>query len=283
MLKTKEGRLDVIIMGMTKKEKEKFKSYRRGFWFLITLITLVSSGWALIYTWRMNVEKDKQDQAFALYKKDIELYRKDVSNLYNQFSTMQIKETNSSDIPVTAYIYAPEVQVTAINEYTPDTYPFLRTDYNRITQLFAIRRHPITGKVSFHHGLDMVTEYQGLIIASASGIVSEVGNDRFYGNYVIIKHGEYYTLYGHLLEYYLYKGQTVKKGQFLGRMGDTGYSEGAHLHFEVFKLIRNEETGKEERKRIDPLTGSGEEGYRGLQGYLNMEYIAGVNGVYVED
>jgi murein DD-endopeptidase MepM/ murein hydrolase activator NlpD len=66
-----------------------------------------------------------------------------------------------------------------------------------------------------------------------------------YGNYVIIDHGNgYRTLYGHLSTIYVGNGQTVRRGDRIGRMGSTGRSTGVHLHFEI---SRN-------GVRFDPLT-----------------------------
>ncbi len=55
-----------------------------------------------------------------------------------------------------------------------------------------------------------------------------------YGNYVVIAHdGTYSTLYGHLTAAYVSVGETVKQGQVIGAIGSTGFSTGAHLHFEI--------------------------------------------------
>ena len=65
-----------------------------------------------------------------------------------------------------------------------------------------------------------------------------------YGNFVKVKHLDgYYTLYAHLKNVYVKKGQKLKQGEFIGFMGNTGRSYGAHLHFEVRNTKDN---------RIDP-------------------------------
>lgn len=86
------------------------------------------------------------------------------------------------------------------------------------------------------------------IIASESGTVVDTGdgygntypNRRIYGNFVNIEHDDtlngkkVYTIYAHLLkELIVKKGQHVRKGQVLGYMGNSGYSNGQHLHFEL--------------------------------------------------
>lgn len=97
-----------------------------------------------------------------------------------------------------------------------------------------------------HVGVDVV-KYRGqldYIIAHTEGTVVEVVKNYnrtdksggSYGNYVRLKHPNgYYTLYAHMKygSVMVSKGQSVKKGQVIGYMGNTGYSKGAHLHFEV--------------------------------------------------
>ncbi len=90
-----------------------------------------------------------------------------------------------------------------------------------------------------HKGIDISgKDAEGcLVVAGASGVVTEAGyNSGGYGNYVKINHGNgIETLYAHMLDNSLAvsAGDTVQKGQVVGQVGNTGYSFGAHLHFEV--------------------------------------------------
>ena len=109
-----------------------------------------------------------------------------------------------------------------------------------ITSLYGPRGN------GFHKGVDIVGEGHTTckIKAHSSGVVEYIqtgyvnkpglkGNDS-YGNLVKIKHSNgYSTLYAHLSEVYVKKGQHVSQGEHLGYMGNTGNSYGAHLHFEV--------------------------------------------------
>lgn len=97
-----------------------------------------------------------------------------------------------------------------------------------------------------HVGVDVV-KYKGqpaYIIAHTEGTVVELVKNynrtdktgSSYGNYVLLRHPNgYYTLYAHMKygSVTVSKGQWVSKGQAIGYMGNTGYSQGAHLHFEV--------------------------------------------------
>ena len=90
-----------------------------------------------------------------------------------------------------------------------------------------------------HKGIDISGKNASgsLVVAGASGVVTEAGwNAGGYGNYVKINHGNgIETLYAHMLDnsVAVSPGDVVQKGQVVGQVGNTGYSFGAHLHFEV--------------------------------------------------
>lgn len=99
-------------------------------------------------------------------------------------------------------------------------------------------------KGAAHNGIDIVNKGYtlGYIVAHSDGVVVGTRNNcsgfekGSYGNYVKIKHSNgYYTLYAHMAynTVRVSVGQRVSEGQVLGYMGNTGYSFGGHLHFEV--------------------------------------------------
>ncbi|MEM1334236.1 MAG: M23 family metallopeptidase, partial [Actinomycetota bacterium] len=72
------------------------------------------------------------------------------------------------------------------------------------------------------------------IVAAADGVVLSAGWRTGYGNTVVISHGGgYTTLYAHQTDINVSNGQTVAGGELIGWVGSTGWSTGAHLHFEV--------------------------------------------------
>ena len=115
----------------------------------------------------------------------------------------------------------------------------------RWTSPYGWRADPFTGVRSFHTGTDMACPEGTPILAAMSGRISEVGNNRTYGNYIIINHGNgYQTVYAHMSKTISKKGQWVTQGSKIGLVGSTGYSTGPHLHFMVYK----------NGNRIDPMT-----------------------------
>ncbi len=86
-----------------------------------------------------------------------------------------------------------------------------------------------------HKGFDIASGQGTPVRAVAAGTVVFAGwSNQGYGNMVVIDHGGYQTLYAHFSTTPLVTtGQTVAAGQDLGSMGNTGFSTGPHLHFEI--------------------------------------------------
>lgn len=104
-----------------------------------------------------------------------------------------------------------------------------------VTSEFGGRVDPITGEWSGHTGLDLGAAKGTSIHAAAGGIVQNVDYDSTgYGYHLTIDHGGgLVTLYGHCSQILVTKGQTVKAGEVIAKVGSTGRSTGNHLHFEV--------------------------------------------------
>lgn len=96
------------------------------------------------------------------------------------------------------------------------------------------RKNPVTGIWKKHTGVDIGASFGTNIYAANSGTVTLAGWYSGYGNCVIIDHGGgKSTLYAHMSTIGCSKGQTVSKGQIIGKVGSTGNSTGPHLHFEI--------------------------------------------------
>jgi len=105
-----------------------------------------------------------------------------------------------------------------------------------VTSRFGYRTHPITRRREFHRGIDIAGgNINGTNIYAANGgtvIISQWNNAR--GNFIVIDHGAgHTTLYAHASHRLVSEGDTVSRGDVIGRVGSTGWSTGPHLHFEV--------------------------------------------------
>ncbi len=125
--------------------------------------------------------------------------------------------------------------------YTPEGKPlkkaFLRSPvpFTRITSGFAMRFHPILKQWKQHKGVDFAAPIGTKVMAVADATVDFAGQERGYGNVVILKHaGNYSTVYGHLSAFAkgLHRGEHVSQGDIIAYTGMTGWATGPHLHYE---------------------------------------------------
>ena len=112
-----------------------------------------------------------------------------------------------------------------------------------VTSKYGMRKHPITGVQTFHHGTDIGVTINTDYVASKDGIVTSQGYSDSMGNYIYIDHeGGYRTRVMHLNKILTTQGQTVKRGQIIGKAGTTGSSTGVHAHWEIRRISDNEST-----------------------------------------
>lgn len=120
--------------------------------------------------------------------------------------------------------------------FTPGSGAFSYPVRGRLTSPFGYRRHPIFKVVSFHSGVDLAAPYGTPVMASDNGRVIFNGWYGGYGKVVIVDHGmAFSTLYAHLSSATASRGKSIQKGETIGYEGQTGYSTGPHVHFEVRK------------------------------------------------
>jgi murein DD-endopeptidase MepM/ murein hydrolase activator NlpD len=105
-----------------------------------------------------------------------------------------------------------------------------------VSSSFGDRSDPFTGRAAFHKGIDFAGREGNDIVAVASGVVTWAGDRYGYGEMVEVNHGNgYVTRYAHNAENLVSVGATVKRGDVIARMGDTGRATGPNLHFEVLR------------------------------------------------
>ena len=126
-----------------------------------------------------------------------------------------------------------------------ETFPVGTPLIGKINSGFGYRRDPFNSRSAFHSGVDIDGVQGQRVTATAEGIVEVAGWYGSYGNTVVIRHKYgFQTLFGHLSRVDVKKGQKVKVGDVIGRVGSTGRSTGPHLHYEIRK----------NGKRINPVS-----------------------------
>jgi len=99
---------------------------------------------------------------------------------------------------------------------------------------FGTRIDPFSGRRTQHEGVDFVAPAGTPILAAAGGVVVAAEWHHEYGNMIDIDHGDgLKTRYAHASKSLVKVGDLVRPGQLIARVGSTGRSTGAHLHFEV--------------------------------------------------
>lgn len=155
----------------------------------------------------------------------------------------------------------------------------LKSGTHRITQGYH-SKHKAVDLVKYKSELDYITAHSdGVVVDYRNNYTTVDKSGNSYGNYVKIKHkSNYYSLYSHLK----YKsvtvktGDSVKAGDVIGYMGNTGHTNGAHLHFEV----------RRGNEKINPTTYlTNELPYQKEETPNTLKYnigdVVNINGVYV--
>lgn len=131
----------------------------------------------------------------------------------------------------------------------PAIQPIANKDLKRLASGYGMRIDPIYKTRKMHWGLDFTAPTGTPIYSTGKGKVIKVAESkRGYGHHIIIDHGyNYRTLYAHLSEIDVKKGDEISRGQVIGKVGNTGKSTGPHLHYEVHKI---EMTKKGDKKVV---------------------------------
>lgn len=107
-------------------------------------------------------------------------------------------------------------------------------DYSKLSSAFGARVHPVTGGKKLHGGVDFAAPKGTLVRALTSGTVINRSQNKFYGNFITIHHGDSWaTLYAHLDKTSVEVGESVLPGEIIGSVGMTGRATAPHLHFEL--------------------------------------------------
>jgi murein DD-endopeptidase MepM/ murein hydrolase activator NlpD len=122
----------------------------------------------------------------------------------------------------------PEERPDSVQAAVPSAWPLTQRG-------FVTREH--LGRIPGQHpGIDIAVAEGSYVRAAAAGVVSQAGEDRIYGRFVRIRHGEgYESVYGHASELFVAANDTVERHEVIALSGNTGTSTAPHLHFEIWK------------------------------------------------
>lgn len=133
---------------------------------------------------------------------------------------------------------------TYITAEVEDGYIWPAPTSHTITSGFGRRNIALYGFERFHTGVDIHGAIGTEVLAIADGTVIVSTFDNGWGEYMIINHGNnILSLYAHMDCRYIKRGESVTAGQAIGELGNSGFSSGPHLHFEM----------RENGKSINPL------------------------------
>ncbi|MBR4264374.1 MAG: M23 family metallopeptidase [Paludibacteraceae bacterium] len=119
-------------------------------------------------------------------------------------------------------------------ENIPAIQPVLNKDLKRMASGYGWRIDPVYHIRRFHSGMDFSAPVGTDIFATGNGVVTFTGWRQGYGETVEVDHGfGYTTRYAHCSKLVARRGQKVKRGDVIAKVGNTGKSTGPHLHYEV--------------------------------------------------
>ena len=194
-------------------------------------------------------EKDKAIRTYA----DMPQIDKDIRKL--GIGGVRLAENTSVDDVLTNRIKSLEMDVQTLSRKVKLELSSYSDIYNKVTEdvkmihaipsirpiaggylnsNFGYRKDPLNDKVRFHYGQDITINSGEVVLAPADGTVKEARYRGGYGNVVKIDHGYgYSTQFGPLSTFNVKKGQKVKRGNIIGKSGNSGRSTAPHLHYEV--------------------------------------------------
>ncbi len=180
------------------------------------------------------VEKVKRNDKYEDYSNVLEEGKSGVKEVTLKIKKVNNKET-SREIVKETEIVKPVTKVVEVGTKTLPSKPlkglFTLPTRGIFTSMFGEKRDGY-----YHKGVDIANDTGTEIFASYTGTVSYAGTQNGFGNVIKITHSNgYETVYAHLSKILVKKGQEVKKGELVAKMGSTGNSTGPHLHFELKK------------------------------------------------
>lgn len=213
------------------------------FWGLLSLIFIVGISFFTISKLassvdQLSIEKDKLEQQSNFYNEQIKLKVEKIEQLGEKLESIEdmigIDSDEKSDlIQRVTLAQITSAEKTYMLQTIPNNCPL---EVCQSTSKYGWRTHPITGQKDFHKGIDLKAPRRTPVFATADGVVKYVqeNNEGTFGRLVIIAHNfGFESVYAHLRYTDVKVGDIVTKGQQIARSGNSGRSNGPHLHYEI--------------------------------------------------
>ncbi len=192
-----------------------------------------------VYQWSVDFFKiQKGDQFKVIYN---ERYVED--SIYVGIENVEAAVLKHFNRPYYAFEYQEDGDIESFSYYDELAKSlqsfFLKAplEFSRISSRYSPRRfHPVQKRWKAHKGTDYAAPHGTPIWSTANGTVEKAGYTRGNGNYVKIKHNNTYaTQYLHMSKILVKKGERVKQGDIIGRVGSTGLATGPHVCYRFWK------------------------------------------------
>ena len=153
----------------------------------------------------------------------------------NRINEMDIYVRNS--LGISKNIYPDTLLDNNVEQNIPVSYIKNIPSFSPVSGFISQKFNLKTEQKSKHHsGLDIVAPLKTPFHSTADGIILFSGWKYPFGNTIIIYHGgDYFSFYGHNFENLVFEKESVKRGQIIGLVGNSGETSGPHLHFEIWK------------------------------------------------
>jgi len=212
-------------------------------WFLIIVVTVFSISFFTISKLYTNVNELSDDRKLLSnenqeYSQQIKTKIEQIKELGTELEKIESiigidTDDTTSLIQRATLAKLTSAQKSYMLQTIPNDCPLIRC---KTTSKFGWRTNPITKKKQYHKGIDLRAARRSSVTATADGVVRYIQNknEGTFGRVVILSHNfGFETLYGHLRFVDVKVGDIIQKGQVIARSGNSGRSNGPHLHYEV--------------------------------------------------
>lgn len=173
----------------------------------------------------LNGKIDEEESVEKIYSANSNLISEKLKNISKKISEQSIAKVSNKNI-----------NNFNVEEYIKSKCDFIKPILGKVTSRYGNRTSKYKNVSKNHTGIDIAASIGTDIVSSIDGKVIEVSNEGNYGKHIKIASNideEISILYAHCSEILVEKGDTVKQSQVVAKVGNTGNTTGAHLHFEI--------------------------------------------------